>query len=93
VSETPNWINPARAIPPVEFHQASLFGQQKQLVRWVCHDGKSAPRRLPGKVQNGVIWMRSITDTNTQLSGYKSNRVRWLGKVGSGFRAFCWLRA
>jgi hypothetical protein len=28
-----------------------------------------------------------------QLSGYKSNRVRWLGKVGSGFRAFCWLRA
>jgi hypothetical protein len=31
--------------------------------------------------------------TVPQLSGYKSNRVRWLGKVGSGFRAFCWLRA
>lgn len=52
------WTHAVLELPPENFWPESIFGTQRQIARWISHDGKDDRRRLPHKARHGVIWVK-----------------------------------
>jgi hypothetical protein len=55
-----SWCNSAASDPPPSHPFGPLLGTQKQLATWLFNDDVLDHRRLHGKAQRGVVWVRAV---------------------------------